>query len=151
MSCYCFPQNNSEDTRSRNNQKPYSDIVKENKDYELYYKTQGIIDENDWQKFMSCLKEPLPSAFRLTSYCKSQTIAMRTILESEEFNRLIGNKSNENNVLQCIEWYPNRFAWMSNVSRVEIRKSDSYRILQNFLISETDSVMVWIKFELNKG
>ena len=137
-----FLQKNSGDTRSRNDQKPYSDITKENKEYELYYKTQGIIDENDWEKFMLCLREPLPSAFRLTSYCKSQTIAMRNILESEEFNQLIGNKPDEKNVLQCIEWYPNRFAWTSNVSRIEIRKSDSFRILQNFLISETDSVFV---------
>ncbi|CAG2179538.1 unnamed protein product, partial [Oppiella nova] len=123
----------------RDGHKSYSDIVKDNKDYELYYKTQDIIDESEWQTFMSCLREPLPSAFRLTSYCKSQTIALRNIIESDEFNGSVGDKSDTTNGLTCIDWYPNRFAWNINISRVEIRKSQSFRILQNFLISETDS------------
>ena len=94
---------------------------------------------------MSSLREPLPSAFRLTSYCKSQTIALRDIIESRQLNASGGDQSEDKSGLKCIDWYPNRFAWNINISRVEIRKSESFRILQNFLISETDSVLTLIK------
>ncbi|CAG2104782.1 unnamed protein product [Medioppia subpectinata] len=132
-------RSNEEPQQRRDDHKSYADIVKENKDYEIYYKTQDIVDAGDWDTFMACLREPLPSAFRLTSYCKSQTIALRDIIESDEFNGSVGDGESVSECLKCIEWYPNRFAFNINKSRVEIRKSESFRILQNFLISETDS------------
>ncbi|XP_054158247.1 RNA cytosine-C(5)-methyltransferase NSUN2-like [Oppia nitens] len=129
--------NDSKRDEKREERQKYVDIVKDNKDYEKYYKMQNIVADEEWEAFMACLREPLPSAFRLTSYCKSQTIALRNIIESKDFNgTAVGDN---NNGLECIEWYPNRFAWNCNISRVEIRKSDTFRILQNFLISETDS------------
>ncbi len=127
--------------KSSESRKSYLDIIKKNDNYENYYKIQNIVNEHDWQLFVSSLTEALPSAFRITSYCKSQANALRNIVESNEFKDLIGDKEDANSPLSCIPWYPNRYAWNINISRVEIRKSQTFRILQNFLISETDSVL----------
>ncbi len=135
--------------KSRDNQKSYSDIIKKNENYENYYKIQNIVNQNEWQIFISSLTEALPSAFRITSYCKTQANALRNIVESDEFKELIGDKDDANSPLSCIPWYPNRYAWNINISRVEIRKSQTFRILQNFLISETDSVFNFVNHSIN--
>lgn len=33
--------------------------------FELYYKTQAIIPEDQWDAFLDALREPLPTTFRV--------------------------------------------------------------------------------------
>ena len=33
--------------------------------FEAYYKTQGIVPEDQWDAFMESLREPLPTTFRV--------------------------------------------------------------------------------------
>ena len=44
----------------------YVHVVRENPNYEEYYKKQGIVPEGEWDSFMAILKEDLPATFRIT-------------------------------------------------------------------------------------
>jgi hypothetical protein len=36
-----------------------------NERFEAYYKAQNLLPENEWDKFMDQLREPLPTTFRV--------------------------------------------------------------------------------------
>lgn len=36
-----------------------------NASFELYYKTQAIVPEDQWDTFLDALREPLPTTFRI--------------------------------------------------------------------------------------
>jgi 16S rRNA C967 or C1407 C5-methylase (RsmB/RsmF family) len=40
-------------------------FVKENANFEEYYKAQKIVPEEEWDAFIECLKTPLPTSFRI--------------------------------------------------------------------------------------
>uniref|UniRef100_A0A8C9TKI4 tRNA (cytosine(34)-C(5))-methyltransferase n=1 Tax=Scleropages formosus TaxID=113540 RepID=A0A8C9TKI4_SCLFO len=46
----------------------YSEIIKENKLFEQYYREQKIVPEGEFEHFMETLREPLPATFRITGY-----------------------------------------------------------------------------------
>lgn len=120
--------------------KGWDEIVKENDNFEAYYKAQGIVPEQDWDKFMSALRSPLAASFRITSYFGGQAAALRKMMESDEFRGLI-NKTTDTNkeVLSCLKWYPNRLAYQLNCSRLDIKKSAELQRLHNFMLSETEA------------
>ncbi|RWS29108.1 tRNA (cytosine(34)-C(5))-methyltransferase-like protein, partial [Leptotrombidium deliense] len=113
----------------------YEDIERKNENFETYYKLQNIVPEEDWDKFMSTLRENLPAAFRLTNSAFNQTLGLRNVIESKEFAELFASQS----LISTLKWYPNKCAFQTKLSRVEIRKSESLQRLHSFLLSETDS------------
>ena len=44
----------------------YKDIVRENKLFEEFYKSQGICPEDQWEEMMRVLRTDLPASFRIT-------------------------------------------------------------------------------------
>ncbi|RWS08052.1 tRNA (cytosine(34)-C(5))-methyltransferase-like protein, partial [Dinothrombium tinctorium] len=124
------------DKSSAKNKKAYDDIVKENANFEAYYKQQNIIAENEWSTFMEIIREPLPASFRITNTEFNQTKALQNIVRSQAFEDLAEDKSFS---ISCLKWYPNELAFQMKLSRVEIRKSECLQRLHNFLISETES------------
>ncbi|KAI1300183.1 RNA cytosine-C(5)-methyltransferase NSUN2 [Halotydeus destructor] len=136
-----------QDARDRKDAKPsYTDVIKENQRYENYYKAQKIVPLEDWDKFMSTLRDGLPAAFRITNYFGGQSTMLRKIVEGPAFQSLAtGNETNVdgetkvNSVLTSLPWYPKKLGWQLKMSRVEIRKTESSIRLHNFLISESES------------
>ncbi|KAF0294944.1 tRNA (cytosine(34)-C(5))-methyltransferase [Amphibalanus amphitrite] len=118
----------------------YEDIVKENKMFEEFYKKQGIVPEAEWDSFMETLREPLPASFRVTG-TRSQSQALLAIVQ-EDFLKMVEKKDGaeaEEVRHVCLPWYPDRLAYQLNLTRMDIRKSEAYHKLHNFLISETES------------
>lgn len=46
----------------------YSEIIKENKLFEHYYKELKIVPDGEFEEFMEAMREPLPATIRITGY-----------------------------------------------------------------------------------
>lgn len=131
--------NGEKKTDEYNAHKGYAELVKKNDMFETYYKAQKIVPEGEWDVFMSTLAITLPSAFRITSDSVGHANALRNIIESDQFAELVKGHDGSCS-LKCLPWYPDRLAWTFSVSREEIKKSDKFRKLHNFFISEVETV-----------
>lgn len=126
----------------------YEDIIRENKDFENYYKTQKIVPEEQWDSFINTMRKNLPVAFRITG-SKAEAKALIETIKGDFFKDILKahvEDDSENNtgikpkdILQCLPFYPDGLAWQLQLSRKDIRKSEAYFRLHNFLIVETDS------------
>lgn len=142
---------NGRDNRGQN----YVDIVRENKDFELFYKTQGIVPESNWDSFIKKMQEDLPAAFRITG-SKSETKALLNIIKSNFFEKQTNEKIDDNKDKQddndddtsleteklkpkCLPFYPDNLAWQLQLTRKDIRRSEENFRLHNFLITETNA------------
>ncbi|CAL1677141.1 unnamed protein product [Lasius platythorax] len=125
----------------------YADIIRENKDFEDYYKTQGIVPEDKWDAFISTMRTNLPVAFRITG-SKAEAKALLEIIKSDFFKEILnanldGDKKDfnneEKNILHSLPFYPEELAWQLQLTRKDIRRSEAYFRLHNFLIAETNN------------
>ncbi|XP_050573392.1 tRNA (cytosine(34)-C(5))-methyltransferase [Bombus affinis] len=126
----------------------YEDIIRENKDFENYYKTQKIVPEEQWDSFINTMRKNLPVAFRITG-SKAEAKALIETIKGDFFKDILKTHvedDSENNtgikpkdILQCLPFYPDGLAWQLQLTRKDIRKSEAYFRLHNFLIVETDS------------
>ncbi|XP_076239438.1 tRNA (cytosine(34)-C(5))-methyltransferase Nsun2 [Calliopsis andreniformis] len=123
----------------------YENIIRENKEFENYYKTQGIVPEEKWDSFMDTMKKSLPVGFRITG-SKAEAKALLDTIKGDFFKEIL-SASTENNgenneepkdILQCLPFYPDGLAWQLQLTRKVIRRSEAYFRLHNFLIAETE-------------
>ncbi|UYV61523.1 NSUN2 [Cordylochernes scorpioides] len=134
------PQNRDENQdRNAGDKKGYKDIVRENASFEAYYKVQKIVSEEEWDTFMSTLRNELPVAFRITG-SRAEAKALLEIIQSHYFSGLLKLPDEENPVKPFpLPWYPDKLAWQMKLSRVTIRRSEHLTHLHKFLVSETES------------
>ncbi|XP_071785595.1 RNA cytosine-C(5)-methyltransferase NSUN2-like [Asterias amurensis] len=126
------------DWRGANN---YQAIERKNEAFEAYYKEQNIVPEEEWDNFMSTLKEELPVTFRITGY-RSHAQQMLTYLKGHYIGEMMEQTVEEGDTLvqpTSMPWYPEELAWTLNLTRKNIRKSPACKKLHNFLITETES------------
>ncbi|CAK9830295.1 tRNA (cytosine(34)-C(5))-methyltransferase [Anthophora retusa] len=124
----------------------YADIIRENKDFEDYYKTQKIVPEEQWDSFMSTMKKNLPVAFRLTG-SKVEAKRLLETIKGDFFKEILNAHMEDNSesseegkdILRCLPFYPDGLAWQLQLTRKDIRRSEAYFRLHNFLIAETGS------------
>ncbi|XP_076765799.1 tRNA (cytosine(34)-C(5))-methyltransferase Nsun2 [Xylocopa sonorina] len=124
----------------------YADIIRENKNFENYYKTQKIVDEDQWDSFMNTMKTNLPVAFRITG-SKEEAKVLMEIIKGDFFKEILntqveddsGNSVEAKDILRCLPFYPDGLAWQLQLTRKDIRRSEAYFRLHNFLIVETES------------
>ncbi|KAJ9597965.1 hypothetical protein L9F63_011166, partial [Diploptera punctata] len=122
--------------------KHYEDIVRENAEFEKYYKLQKICPDEEWTAFMTSIRKNLPTAFRITG-SKSESRALLGIVKGKFFKDCLLNPTqpdgeNLKNDEDGEEWYPDELAWQLQLTRKVIRRSEAYFRLHNFLISETN-------------
>ncbi|GFT47148.1 hypothetical protein TNCV_3747921 [Trichonephila clavipes] len=124
----------------KNVRKPYEDIIKENANFEKYYKIQNIVPAEEWESFMKSLRENLPATFRITGF-KGEAKALLNIIKGKYFQDLMKIKDERADSYKpfSLPWYPGELAWQMKLSRVAIRSSECLRQLHNFLVSETDT------------
>ncbi|XP_012540943.1 tRNA (cytosine(34)-C(5))-methyltransferase [Monomorium pharaonis] len=125
----------------------YADIIRENKDFENYYKTQGIVPEDKWDAFIITMRTNLPVAFRITG-SKAEAKALLRIIKSDFFKGILNANLNEDSkedinsqktILHSLPFYPEELAWQLQLTRKDIRRSEAYFRLHNFLIAETNN------------
>ncbi|KAJ9575324.1 hypothetical protein L9F63_025723 [Diploptera punctata] len=129
--------------------KHYEDIVRENAEFEKYYKLQKICPDEEWTAFMTSIRKNLPTAFRITG-SKSESRALLGIVKGKFFKDCLLNptqpadgenmKNDEDGEEWqepiCLPWYPDELAWQLQLTRKVIRRSAAYFRLHNFIISE---------------
>ncbi|KZC14150.1 PREDICTED: tRNA (cytosine(34)-C(5))-methyltransferase [Dufourea novaeangliae] len=124
----------------------YADIVRENKEFENYYKTQGIVPDDQWESFINTMRKNLPVAFRITG-SKSEAKRLLETIKGDFFKKVLNtrlendseNSEEAKEILHCLPFYPDGLAWQLQLTRKDIRRSKAYFRLHNFLVVETDS------------
>lgn len=130
----------------------WKDIVKSNELLEKFYKSQGIVASDEWDVFLKYCRRNLPSTFRITKMrghakdlLKSLKDGYISKLSAEDLKNNTESNSNEddeeseeNLVLEPINWYPDELAWNSNLSRRFIRRSEVLKKLHRFLVEDSE-------------
>jgi tRNA (cytosine34-C5)-methyltransferase len=123
----------------------YTEIIRENKDFESYYKTQNIVPDNEWNAFINKMRENLPVAFRITG-SKAETKSLLEIIKGDLFKKIVNIKleDNQDSAIKelrphCLPFYPEGLGWQLQLTRKDIRRSEAFFKLHNFLIAETNS------------
>lgn len=122
-------------------QRNYEEIIRENVDFENYYKTQKIVSDQEWDTFIAKMRDNLPVAFRITG-SKAEAKALLDIIKGDFFNEIVNAKpenEEEKLVPKALPFYPDSLAWQLQLTRKDIRRSEAYSRLHNFLIAETSS------------
>lgn len=102
--------------------------------------------EDQWDAFLSTMRTNLPVAFRITG-SKAEAKALLEIIKSDFFKGILNTKldddkesSNESKtILHSLPFYPEELAWQLQLTRKDIRRSEAYFRLHNFLIAETNN------------
>lgn len=121
--------------------KHYSDIVKENKRFEEYYRNQECFPMDEFDAFLAAMRTPLPAVFRITGY-KDHAKQLLKNMKENHFSGIVDIKLDDNESIQMpkpLLWYPDELAWQTNLSRTQIRKVPELEKFHNFLITETES------------
>ncbi|XP_030644819.1 RNA cytosine C(5)-methyltransferase NSUN2 [Chanos chanos] len=118
----------------------YSEIIKENKMFEHYYKELKIVPEGEFEEFMEAMREPLPATIRITGY-KSHAKEILHCLKEKYFKEVQDLEVDGQKIEapQALSWYPDELAWHTNLSRKILRKSPLLEKFHQFLVSETES------------
>lgn len=130
----------TKDPNAKPERAPYQELVKENEKFERYYQHVGICPETEWKDLLETLRSDLPTTFRLSG-SKNTAKRLLDIIQNEFFTKYVADSIVENvkKTPICLPWYPNQMAYQLELSRKDIRRSESHYKLHNFLIAETDA------------
>lgn len=120
-----------------NNQKNWTELVKENEKWETYYKDLGVIPVEEWDQFKKTCQSQLPLTFRITGSRKHSKEVLQLFQEHHLPN--LTNVTWENEVVKppmALPWYPEHLGWQLDVSKSVIRKNEQFARMQRFLVVE---------------
>ncbi|XP_031261278.1 tRNA (cytosine(34)-C(5))-methyltransferase-like [Pistacia vera] len=111
----------------------------QNPAFDEYYKAQGIVAAEEWERFVEVLRKALPAAFRINSssqFCSD----IRSQLENDFMESLQAEVSEEGEAgaIRPLPWYPDNLAWQSNFSRMQLRKNQTLERFHEFLKLENE-------------
>lgn len=120
-----------------NNQKNWTELVKENAKWESYYKDLGVIPEEEWDTFKKTCQTQLPLTFRITGSRKHAKEVLQLFQENHLPN--LTNVVWEGETVKppmALPWYPQNLGWQLDVSKSVIRKNEQFSRMQRFLVVE---------------
>ncbi|KAL3818926.1 hypothetical protein ACJIZ3_004831 [Penstemon smallii] len=123
---------------SRTNQH-WQPFATQNPAFDEYYKEQEIVSPEEWDTFIECLRKPLPAAFRINSSSQFY-VDIRSQLENDFAKSPKAEDSNgcEVEAIKPLPWYPDKLAWQSHFSRMELRKNQTLERFHEFLKLENE-------------
>ena len=108
------------------------------------------MSEDEWNGFIQCCRKDLPSTFRITQIRGHAQDLLKSLkdgyisklasekITAESSNKEEGEESEQDLYLEPIPWYPNEYAWNSNLSRRFIRRSEVLQKLHRFLVEDSN-------------
>ena len=130
------PNNNNTDTA-------YHKATFENARFELFYKAQKFVSDNEWDEFMSSLRSPLPACFRLNSDYIFLNELRKQLNQFVGEKQMITSKSSGQNIelhpVKQLEWYPNNVGYQMGTDRRSIRKTPELESLHKWMVIHTDN------------
>ncbi|CAG8648449.1 8027_t:CDS:10, partial [Cetraspora pellucida] len=134
-------KNRQETPRERDNTKSFfDDIVRENENFEAFYKAQNIIPETEWERFMEVNKITLPTSFRITG-SRSNAFELRNLMVNvhvPELNKIQFGSDNRSEAPRPLLWYPDGLGWQHSAPRNTIKKSLVFQKFHKWLVAETE-------------
>ena len=132
-----FKRQKRGDDRNASDHGGHADIVRENAQFEAYYKAQKIVPEQEWEEFLTSLRTPLPMTFRINGSGKFAT-DLRDNLEGTLFAELLETKlvDEENHEIpppKPLAWYPERLAWQCSYTRTQLRSKPILQGIFDFI------------------
>ncbi|KRX21799.1 Mitogen-activated protein kinase kinase kinase 15 [Trichinella nelsoni] len=107
--------------------------------FEIFYRTQGFIPEEEWELFLKHLASDLPQSFRFVKNSKEGTVALQIFKEKFLSKVTRCTVENEDVIVKIreINWYPNGLAFEINLPKKALRRQTELQSLHNFLVVET--------------
>ncbi|KAJ1379878.1 hypothetical protein SESBI_46484 [Sesbania bispinosa] len=117
----------------------WTPFATQNPAFDAYYKEQGIVDLQEWDEFVALLRTPLPATFRINSSSQFSD-DIRSQLENDFVHSLRDEvvEGVETEAIRPLLWYPGNFAWHSNFSRMQLRKTQTLERFHEFLKLENE-------------
>lgn len=115
------------------------DALQKNPAFEAYYLDQGILPFEEWDNFMTHLRTPLPTSFRITSGKATTNVLLEQM--KEFYLPFLSNVQYEGEKIpppQTLPWYPENLGWQINVKKNALRKTEEFKKFQHFLVHETE-------------
>ncbi|KAH9990974.1 S-adenosyl-L-methionine-dependent methyltransferase [Russula compacta] len=110
-----------------------------NEKFEVYYRKQLAMNDDEWPAFLDICREPLPSTFRI---CGSRETAavLTSVVEKTYIPHLTGVIFEDQPIPPplALPWYPNGLAWQLNVPKKALRRSPEFKKFHSFLVFETE-------------
>ncbi|KAF8271861.1 S-adenosyl-L-methionine-dependent methyltransferase [Lactarius quietus] len=110
-----------------------------NSKFEVYYRKQLPLDDEEWSRMMDTFREPLPSTFRIAG--GRETAAVLTSVMEKTYIPHLSCVVFEDQLVPPpvpISWYPKGLAWQLNVPKKVLRKSPEFKRFHSFLVFETE-------------
>ncbi|KAE9610312.1 putative tRNA (cytosine(34)-C(5))-methyltransferase [Lupinus albus] len=129
----------NDENQTQTNHTSWTPFATENTSFDLYYKEQRIVDEKEWDQFVTVLRTPLPASFRINSSTQFAD-DIRSQLENDFAHTLRDEvtEGGETEAIRPLLWYPGNFAWHSNFSRMQLRKNQTLERFHEFLKLENE-------------
>lgn len=117
----------------------WEEITKENEKWETYYKSQNLLNDEDFANFKKHCQSQLPLTFRITG-SRAHAQEILKIFKDRHLKYLDGLKFEGESLKtpQALPWYPNELAWQIDVPKQVIRKNENFAKTQRFLVIETE-------------
>lgn len=130
-------KNGSRDAAEQKN--GWEEIQKENEKWETYYRSQNLLNDEDFTKFKQHCQNQLPLTFRITG-SKAHAKEILNIFKERHLQYLDGVEFEGEPLKtpQPLPWYPNELAWQIDVPKQVIRKNEQFAKTQRFLVIETE-------------
>ncbi|KAL4234994.1 tRNA (cytosine(34)-C(5))-methyltransferase [Mactra antiquata] len=120
-------------------QADYKLAPKQNAEFETYYQGIGIVPEEEWDTFMTSLRKPLPTTFRITG-SRNQAQELLKIIKGQYFSKFMSRGDGHPTLEpKSLPWYPDELAWQIDFTKKEIKNDQNLKRLHRFLMSETES------------
>ena len=118
----------------------YKEVPMTNAQLEEYYKNVGVIPASEWDAFLTAMRTPLPTTFRVTSnhYLSGAILARLKELAAGLPADLRGESGQALERPRPIEWYPNGEAWYMNVGKKDLRKSPGLAEFYRFVAAQNE-------------
>ncbi|OCH92740.1 S-adenosyl-L-methionine-dependent methyltransferase [Obba rivulosa] len=110
-----------------------------NERFEKYYKSQGVLPDDEWDRFLEAMRAPLPTTFRVAGSRQAARL-LNDVIRSTYVPHLADVVFEGESVTPPaqIPWYPEGLAWQFNVSKKVLRKSPEFKKFHSFLVYETE-------------
>jgi multisite-specific tRNA:(cytosine-C5)-methyltransferase len=113
--------------------------IQKNAAFEAYYIDQQILPQQEWSSFLTHLRTPLPTSFRITSGKATTTVLLDQL--NNYYLPYLSNVQYEGERVpppQSLPWYPEKLGWQIDVKKNALRKTEEFRKFQHFLVHETE-------------
>ncbi|KAF9004637.1 S-adenosyl-L-methionine-dependent methyltransferase [Cyathus striatus] len=120
-----------------------SDLIEKidmhNERFSAYYKAQNILPDEEWESFLDCMRQPLPTTFRVAGSRQVANTLNATIKDSHVPSLSHAEFEGQKIAPPAqIPWYPDGLAWHFNVPKKVLRKQPEFKKFHSFLVFETE-------------